>query len=446
VRISQVSAFQIFDSRGNPTVEAEVVLDCGARGRGLVPSGTSKGSLEALELRDGNPKQFGGKSVEKAVAQVNGEIARTIRGMDAGEPADVDRALIELDGTPNKSRLGANATLAVSMAVANAAATAKKKPLFESLGGEEANLLPLPEIQIFGGGAHANHATDVQDFLVVAMGARTYFESLEISFNVYRAAKDVLQERKKYFGVADEGGYWPEFSTNEDVLDALLESIYRSGYSPGKDVAISLDIAASEFFDHGTRKYYFRRENREFSSRQFISLMCRWCERYPIISLEDPMAETDWEGWKQTYVELGRTIQLVGDDLFCTNVQRISIGMDEGVANAVLIKPNQIGTVTETISAIRLVQSAGWLPIVSARSGETEDVFISHLAVGTNAGQLKVGSIARGERTAKWNELLRIERALGRRARFQGAAMFETLRRQYELRNIEQYSRPSTPP
>lgn len=440
MKISQVSAFQVFDSRGNPTLEAEVVLDCGARGLGLVPSGTSKGSHESLELRDNNPLQFRGMSVEKAAAHVNGEIATAIRGMDAGEQSAVDRALIELDGTVNKSRLGANAILAVSMAVANSAAAAKEKPLFESLGGKGATLLPLPEIQIFGGGAHADHRTDVQDFLITAVGARTYFESLQISFNVYRAAGDVLKERKKYFGVADEGGYWPEFSTNEEILDTLLQSISQAGYVPRKDVAISLDIAASELFDPRTGKYYFRRERKEFTSPEFLRIMSRWCEKYPIISLEDPMSERDWPGWKQIHTELGKAIQLVGDDLFCTNVEWIRRGIEAEVANAVLIKPNQVGTVTETIAAIRLAQKAGWLPIVSARSGETEDAFISHLAVATNAGQLKVGSFARGERTAKWNEVLRIERALKGRAQFQGAKIFENLLDSHKLRNEEQAS------
>lgn len=427
MKITQVSALQVFDSRGNPTLEAEAVLDCGTRGRGLVPSGASKGFHEALELRDGDPSRFRGKSVEKAVAHVNNEIARAIHGMNAGLQADIDRTLIELDGTTNKSRMGANAILAVSMAVANAAAIAQNKPLFESLGGGEANLLPLPQIQIFGGGAHADRRCDVQDFMVIATGARTYLESLEITFNVYGAAKDILKECKKYYGVADEGGCWPEFSTNEEILCVLVEAIRRAGYVPGKEVAISLDIAGSDLFDERTGKYYFNLENQEFTSRQFIDLMVRWCEQYLIISLEDPMSETDWQGWRQIYAELGKKIQLVGDDLFCTNVQRINRGIEEGVANAVLIKPNQIGTLTETIAAIRLTQEAGWLPIISARSGETEDVFISHLAVATNAGQLKVGSFTRSERMAKWNELLRIERALGKRARFEGARIFKTL-------------------
>jgi enolase len=423
--IADVSAFQIFDSRGNPTIEAEVVLEGGARGRGLVPSGASTGSQEAHELRDGDPLRFRGKSVQRAVGHVNHEIARVLKGMDAQSQADIDRALIELDGTHNKGRLGANAILAVSMAVANAIAIDSGKSLFRSLG--QGTLLPLPEMQIIGGGAHAEHRTDVQDFLVMATGARTYSQALEVSFNVYNAAREILKEQKNFYGVADEGGFWPEFSSNEDALQLLVEAITRAGYVPGKDVAISLDIAASDLFNKVTGKYYFAREDKEFSSEQFLELMLQWCERYPILSLEDPFAQNDWSGWRRISKELRGKVQLVGDDLFCTNPQLISKGINEGAANAVLIKPNQIGTVTETLTAIELTQRAGWFPIISARSGETEDTFISHLAVATDAGQMKVGSFSRGERMAKWNEVLRIERALGGRARFLGASIFDPL-------------------
>ena len=421
MKIREVSAFQIFDSRGYPTVEAEVVLEDGICGHGLVPSGASTGQYEALELRDRQSSRFRGKSVDRAVANVNGEIAGAIRGMDAGDQAAVDQALIALDGTPNKSRLGANAILAASMAVANAAAAAKAMPLFESLGGAGASLLPLPEVQIIGGGAHADWRTDVQDFLVIATGAKSYPETLEITFNIYHAAKDVLRDRKKYFGIADEGGFWPEFATNEEILQIVVEAIQRAGYTPGKDAAISLDIAASDLFDEGSGKYHFCREGREFTSEQFAELMVRWCNDYPIVSVEDPMADTDWGGWRRIHAAIGSKVQLIGDDLFTTNLERIRRGIEEGVANAVLIKLNQIGTVTETLAAIRLTQDAGWLPVVSGRSGETEDAFISHLAVATNAGQIKVGSCARSERMVKWNELLRIQRMLGSRARFEGA-------------------------
>ncbi len=362
-----------------------------------------------------------------AIQNVNGEIARAVQGKDASDQAGIDRILVELDGTANKARLGANAILAVSMAVADAAAKAQRKMLCESLTAEPGTLLPLPEIQIIGGGAHAEHRTDIQDFLLVAIGARSYLESLEMIFNAYQTTRDVLKERNKLFGIADEGGYWPEFDTNEEILLLLVEVIERAGYEPGKDVAISLDIAASDLFDQESGRYRFARENREFSSEQFAELMVGWCKRYPIISLEDPMSETDWNGWSRIHAALGGKVQIVGDDLFCTNVNLIQRGMDAGVANAVLIKPNQIGTVTETLAAIRLTQEAGWLPIISARSGETEDTFISHLAVATNAGQLKVGSFARSERMAKWNEVIRIEKALGSRSRFLGGEIFKGL-------------------
>jgi enolase len=428
VRIAQVHAFQIFDSRGNPTVQAEVKLEGGIRGRGLVPSGASTGSREALELRDGDPKRFRGKSVQRAIQHVNTEIAGAVQGMDAGDQAGIDRILVELDGTPNKARLGANAILAVSLAVADAAANASGKMLCESLTGGQGTLLPLPEVQIFGGGAHADHRTDVQDFLLIAVGAKTYLESLEMIFNAYNTARDVLKERSKLYGIADEGGYWPEFSTNEEILQLLVEVIERAGYVSGKDVAISLDIAASDLVDPRTGRYHFAREDREFSSEQFAELMLRWCDKYPIISLEDPMSETDWAGWARMRSALGDRIQLVGDDLFCTNQELIQRGIEAGIANAALIKLNQIGTVSETLAAIRLTQQAGWLPIISARSGETEDAFISHLAVATNAGQLKVGSFSRSERMVKWNEVIRIQYALGARARFLGGNIFRGFR------------------
>jgi enolase len=428
VRIKQTNAFQIFDSRGNPTVQAEVVLEDGTRGRGLVPSGASTGAREALELRDGDGARFRGLSVQRAVQNVNGEIAKALQGKDSSDQAGIDRILIELDGTPSKARLGANAILAVSMAVADAAANARGIMLCESLTPQPGTLLPLPEIQIVGGGAHAEHRTDIQDFLLVAIGAQSYLESLEIIFNTYHVAKDLLKERNKLFGVADEGGYWPEFQTNEEVLQLLVEVIERAGYVPGKDVAISLDIAASELFDQETGQYRFAREDGEFSSQQFVELMLGWCKKYPIISLEDPMSETDWDGWGRIHAALGEKVQIIGDDLFCTNVELIKQGIEAGIANAVLIKPNQIGTVTETLAAIRLTQQAGWLPIISGRSGETEDAFISHLAVASDAGQLKVGSFSRSERMAKWNEVIRIERELGGRARFLGGEIFKGLR------------------
>jgi enolase len=420
MKIASIKAWQIFDSRGVPTVEAEVTLAGGARGRGLVPSGASTGQFEALELRDGDAARFRGKSVFTVIGHIENEIAQALRGTDDSDQEALDRKLIELDGTPNKSRLGANAILAVSMAAANAAAAARNEPLYSYLGGGKGSLIPIPEIQIVGGGAHANWRTDVQDFLLIAAGARTFEEVMEITHNVYHAAADILRGQGKYFGTADEGGFWPEFERNEDALVLLVEAIRRAGYTPGRDASIALDIAASDLYDEKTGLYRFNLENREFTSSEFCALMADWCHRFPIVSIEDPMAETDWEGWREIASSLGKSIQIVGDDVFTTNTERIRKGIEARIANAVLIKLNQIGTVTETIEAIRLTQSAGWQPIVSARSGETEDAFISHLAVATNAGQLKVGSFSRSERMAKWNELLRIERDLGDRARFLG--------------------------
>lgn len=425
MKITSISAYQVFDSRGNPTIEAEVVLENGMRGRGVVPSGASTGQFEALELRDRDPQRFGGKSVFKAVAHVCDIIAPVLRGRDVLNQSGLDEAMIALDGTPNKSRLGANSILAVSMAVAQAAACARGVPLFASLG--TGTLLPLPEIQITGGGAHANWRTDVQDFLLIATGARSYAEVMEITHNVYHAAGKILKKRGRYFGVADEGGYWPEFKTNEEAVQLLVEAIEAAGYVPGRDAAISLDIAASDLFDEKTGRYRLALEKREFTTAEFAALIEDWCARYPIISIEDPMADTDWDGWKLIFEKLGGRMQIIGDDLFTTNIQRIQAGIERRIANAVLIKLNQIGTVTETLDAIRLTQQAGWLPVVSARSGETEDTFIAHLAVATDAGQLKVGSFSRSERMAKWNEVIRIERQLGGKARFIGAEIFRQI-------------------
>lgn len=425
MKIHSISAYQVYDSRGNPTVEAEVILESGERGRGTVPSGASTGQFEALELRDGDPRSFRGKSVFNAIANIHREIAPALAGWDVHDQAGLDRKLIELDGTPSKSRLGANAILAVSMAAAHAAATALRVPLYDYLGQSRGTLLPLPEIQIIGGGAHAHWRTDVQDFLLIATGASSFQEVMEITFNVHRAAGELMEKRGALFGVADEGGYWPEFSSNEAALQLMTEAIVHAGYTPGRDAAISLDIAASDLYDSETQRYLFALENRSFTSAEFAALQTAWCDRYPIVSIEDPMADTDWDGWSAVASALRNRVQLVGDDLFTTNLERIRAGIERNLANAVLIKLNQIGTVTETLAAIELTQSAGWNPIISARSGETEDPFISHLAVATNAGQLKVGSFTRGERMAKWNEVLRIERDLGQRARFMGRSILD---------------------
>jgi enolase len=427
MRIQSVHAYQVYDSRGTPTVEAEIVLENGVRGRGTVPSGASTGQFEAHELRDGLSERFRGKSVFKAIDNIHGEIARALIGWDVGDQTGLDGRLIELDGTATKSRLGANAILAVSMAAASAAATAQQRPLYDYLGQSRGTLIPLPEIQIVGGGAHAHWRTDVQDFLLIAIGAGSFQEVMEITFNVHRAAGDLMEERGTNYGVADEGGYWPEFSSNEAVLQFVVEAIVRAGYTPGREAAIALDIAASDLYDPGTGRYSFRLEDRSFTSAQFAELQIGWCDHYPIVSIEDPMADTDWDGWQAIGSALRHRIQLIGDDLFTTNPDRIRLGIEQNAANAVLIKLNQIGTVTETLTAIELTQQAGWNAVVSARSGETEDGFISHLAVAANAGQLKVGSFARGERMSKWNEVLRIERDLGSRARFVGRSILDRL-------------------
>lgn len=427
MKIRSISAYQVYDSRGNPTVEAEIELESGHRERGTVPSGVSTGKFEALELRDCDSTRFQGKSVFKAIANIEREIAPSLVGWDVRDQAGLDRRLIELDGTPGKSRLGANAILAVSMAAATSAAAASHLPLFEYLGHSRGTLLPLPEIQIMGGGAHAHWRTDVQDFMLIAIGARSLQEALEVTFNVHRAAGELLVKRGILCGVADEGGYWPDFSSNEAVLQFMTEAITHAGYTPGLDAAISLDIAASDLYDLESHCYTFPLDNRSFTSAQFADFLIAWCERFPIVSIEDPMADTDWDGWEMIASALRHRIQLIGDDLFTTNPERIRAGIERNVANAVLIKLNQIGTVTETLAAIELTRSAGWNPIVSARSGETEDGFIAHLAVAANAGQLKVGSFARGERIAKWNELLRIERRLGNRARFIGGSILNQI-------------------
>lgn len=425
MKIRSIHAYQVYDSRGNPTVEAEIELESGGHGRGTVPSGASTGQFEAHELRDGDSARFRGKSVFQAIANIHREIAPALIGWDVRDQSGLDRRLIELDGTPNKSLLGANAILAVSMAAATTSAAAQRRPLYECLGRGDGTLLPLPEIQIVGGGAHAHWRTDVQDFLLIAIGARSFQEVMEITFNVYRAAGDLMAQRGTVYGVADEGGYWPEFSTNEAVLQFMTDAIASAGYTPGLDAAISLDIAASDLYDPQTGRYSFRLENRSFTSAEFADLQVGWCERYPIVSIEDPVADTDWDGWQAVATALRHRIQLIGDDLFTTNLDRIRTGIERNVANAVLIKLNQIGTVTETVAAIELTQQAGWNPVVSARSGETEDGFISHLAVATNAGQLKVGSFVRGERMAKWNEVIRIEQSLGAKARFIGRPILD---------------------
>ncbi|SMG41247.1 phosphopyruvate hydratase [Arenibacter troitsensis] len=425
MNIKQIDAYQIYDSRGYPTLEVEVTLENGIKGYGLVPSGASTGQFEALELRDHDKNKFRGKSVFKAISHVKAEIASVLVGDSVFDQRGIDQKMITLDGTENKSRLGANAILGVSMAVANAGANAKGVPLYEYLGDGKGNLIPLNEIQILGGGAHADWANDIQDFLVIAIGAKSYEESLEITHNVYHAAGEVMKARGKRLGIADEGGWWPDYRTNEEPFEVFLEAIQMAGYVPGEDVAISLDIAASDLYD-GTH-YSLPLDKKIYTPDEFYDLMKSWCEKYPIISIEDPFADTDIANWKRFKTEMGTKVQIIGDDLFTTNITRIEYGIEHDLANSVLIKLNQIGTVTETIEAVRLTQRAGWLPVISARSGETEDAFIAHLAVATNSGQLKVGSFARSERMVKWNEVIRIQRHLGESANFIGSDIYHTI-------------------
>lgn len=418
--IVRVIGRRVWDSRGRPTVEAEVRLKGGARGIAIAPAGASTGSGEALDRRDGGTA-FGGYDVTGAVASVNAEIAPAVLGMDATDQAALDARLIELDGTPNKSRLGANATLSVSMAAAHAAAHAQGKLLWRYLGGDDATLLPLPQIQILGGGAHAGRRIDIQDFLVVCPSAANFAEALDRTAEVYRAAGVIMKERGLLQGVADEGGWWPAFNANEEALETLVRAIERAGFAPGRDVAIALDIASSEFGRNG--RYVLGLEKRELDTAGMIDMLTGWIRAYPIVSIEDPLAEDDAEGFAAFTKAVGRDIQVVGDDFLVSDAARVDAAAKIGAANTVLLKPNQRGTLTETKAAWEAAKRNGYAGIVSARSGETEDVTIVHLAIGWGVGQLKVGSFARSERMAKWNEALRIEEGLGARARFAGGSM-----------------------
>ncbi len=415
--ISRVHARRIWDSRGRPTVEAEVTLSDGSVGRGIAPAGASRGTREAVDLRDGGAR-FGGFDVQRAVAAVRGEIAAALEGQNPFDQAAIDARLVRLDGTPTKSRLGGNALVAVSLAVLQAAAASRGLPLWRHLAGDGEVTIPLPEIQIFGGGAHAGRRTDIQDFMVMAPRAETFVEALEVTAEVYRAAGQVMAERGLLQGVADEGGWWPAFASNEEALDTLMLAIERAGFTPGGEVAISLDVAASEFGCDG--RYRLALDGRELDRDGLGEMLVAWCDRYPILSIEDPFAEDDSEGFTRFTAAVGERIQVIGDDLLVTDADRVKQAAAGRAANAVLVKVNQAGTVTEAQAAFAAGRAAGFGTIVSARSGETEDVAIAHLAVGWNAGQLKVGSFARSERMAKWNEVLRIEEALGSAARFAG--------------------------
>jgi len=418
-RILDVSALRVWDSRGRPTLEAEVTLRDGSRGRAMAPSGASTGSGEAMELRDGGPS-LDGRDVQKALANVRGEIASALRDVDAGDQARVDAMLCRLDGTGNKSRLGANTTVAVSMASAHAAAASCGVPLWRHLAGRDDVVLPLPEIQIFGGGAHAGRRVDVQDFMVVAPGAESFDQALSWTAEVYAAAGHLLESRGRLRGVADEGGYWPEFASNEEALETLLEAIDAAGLAPLDQVAISLDIAASEFGRGG--RYALALDGEELDSGALIERLAGWLDRYPIVSIEDPLAEDDEQGLRDFTARFGARVQVVGDDYLVTSAERVAHAASIDACNAVLIKPNQVGTLSEARMAFEAACDAGWGAIVSARSGETEDTTIADVAVGWGVPQLKVGSFARSERMAKWNRVLRIESALGARAQFAGAA------------------------
>jgi enolase len=421
--IEKIHARQILDSRGNPTVEVEIVLRSGAAGRAAVPSGASTGEFEATELRDGG-EAFGGKGVTRAVANVGGEIAEAVHGRDATDQAGLDRALIELDGTPNKSRLGANAILGVSLAAAHAAAAEEGLPLWRYLGGEAAHVLPVPMMNVLNGGAHADNSVDFQEFMIVPCGAASFSECLRMGAEVFQALKRTLHERGLGTTVGDEGGFAPDLGSNEEALQVLVAGIEAAGYRPGDDVAIALDPATSEVFSDGA--YVLAHEGRTLSAQELADYWAELAARYPILSIEDGMDEEDWAGWKALTDRLGETVQLVGDDLFVTNSERLRRGIEAGVGNSILIKVNQIGTLTETLDAIRTAGEAGYTAVMSHRSGETEDVTIADLAVATGCGQIKTGAPSRSDRVAKYNQLLRIEEALGGDAVFPGRSVFRS--------------------
>jgi enolase len=416
---------EILDSRGNPTVEADVRLTNGSMGRAAVPSGASTGEHEAVELRDGDKKRYLGKGTLKAAGYVNGEIAKAIQGMDAACQQEIDQKMIDLDGTPNKGRLGANAILAVSMAVARAAAASLGVPLYRYLGGVSASVLPVPMMNILNGGAHADNSVDFQEFMIVPFGAPNFAGALRIGAEVFHTLKGVLKKNKYSTAVGDEGGFAPNLKSNEEAVEVILEAITQAGYKAGKDVGLALDPAASEFYDPKKRKYVFKKSDKsERSSDQMVEFWAEWVRKYPIVSIEDGLAEDDWKGWKQITDALGKKIQLVGDDLFVTNTERLGRGIEEGVANSILIKVNQIGSLSETLEAMHMAARAGYTAVVSHRSGETEDTFIADLVVATGAGQIKTGSASRTDRISKYNQLLRIEEELGKGAKFLGRKAF----------------------
>ena len=425
MQIIQVIGREILDSRGNPTVEADVHLADGVIGRAAVPSGASTGEHEAVELRDNDEKRYLGKGTKKAAQNITKKIAAAVVGMEAENQSAIDYQMIELDGTPNKGKLGANAILAVSMAAARAAAQSQNMPLYRYLGGVGANLLPVPLMNILNGGAHADNSVDPQEFMIAPHGASRFSEALRMGAEVFHTLKGVLKKRGYSTAVGDEGGFAPNLKSNEEALEVVLEAITKAGYKPGAQISIALDPAASEFYDKAGGKYVFKKSDKsQRTSDQMVKFWAKWVEQYPIISIEDGMAEDDWDGWKLMTQALGAKIQLVGDDLFVTNTERLQQGIEKGVANSILIKVNQIGTLTETLEAIQMATSAHYTNIVSHRSGETEDAFIADLAVATRAGQIKTGSASRTDRIAKYNQLLRIEEELGDSAKFAGRKAF----------------------
>jgi enolase len=421
-KIIDIVGREVIDSRGNPTVEADVILENGVMGRAAVPSGASTGEREAVELRDGDKSRYLGKGVLNAVAAVSGELRDAIVGMDASEQTAIDEKMIALDGTDTKSRLGANALLAVSMAAARAAANDAGMSLFKSLGGDNANVMPVPMMNIINGGSHADNSVDLQEFMIVPVGANSISEAIRYGAEVFHALKKVLNDQGMNTAVGDEGGFAPDLPSNESAIEAILTAIDNAGYVAGKDIMLAIDAASSEFYEDG--QYVLASENRSLSSAEFADLLATWVDQYPIISIEDGMDENDWDGWKLLTDRVGDRCQLVGDDLFVTNTKILSQGIEQGVANSILIKVNQIGTLTETLAAIDMAKAAGYTAVVSHRSGETEDTTIADLAVATNAGQIKTGSLSRSDRIAKYNQLIRIEQELGDAATYPGMKAF----------------------
>ena len=428
--ITDIKAREIIDSRGNPTVEADVYLECGAIGRAAVPSGASTGSREAIELRDDDKSRYLGKGVQKAVANVNGEIRQALLGHDAAHQANIDNRMIELDGTPNKARLGANALLAVSMASAKAVAIEKGESLFRylsrGLGDGENFTMPVPMMNIINGGSHADNSVDLQEFMIMPVGAPSLSEAIRYGAEVFHALKKVLNSRGLNTAVGDEGGFAPDLPSNEAAIEVILEAVDKAGYKAGSDIFIGIDAASSEFYKNG--KYELTSEGKSLTAEEFIDVLASWVDKYPILSIEDGMDENDWDGWKKLTERLGDKIQLVGDDLFVTNSKILQEGIDKGIANSILIKVNQIGTLTETLDAIDLAKKSGYTSVISHRSGETEDATIADLAVATNAGQIKTGSLSRSDRIAKYNQLIRIEEELGQRAHYPGRDAFPQLK------------------